>query len=66
MWLIDLASQIPESAQLDGYDLSEEQFPLSLLGLLMPPSASLMLLGMYQRASSINMMSSIYDSGAAS
>ncbi|KAJ5660960.1 uncharacterized protein N7484_000332 [Penicillium longicatenatum] len=27
MWLIDLASQISDSAQLDGYELSEKQFP---------------------------------------
>jgi hypothetical protein len=27
MWLLDLASQLPQSAQLDGFDLSEEQFP---------------------------------------
>ncbi|KAJ5150915.1 uncharacterized protein N7482_010167 [Penicillium canariense] len=27
MWLLDLASQLPESVQLDGFDLSEEQFP---------------------------------------
>jgi hypothetical protein len=27
MWLLDLASQIPQCAQLDGYDLSEKQFP---------------------------------------
>ncbi|CAG8107765.1 unnamed protein product [Penicillium nalgiovense] len=27
MWLLDLASQLPQSVQLDGFDLSEEQFP---------------------------------------
>ncbi|KAJ6013220.1 hypothetical protein N7540_007811 [Penicillium herquei] len=27
MWLLDLSSQVPEGAQLDGFDLSEEQFP---------------------------------------
>ncbi|OQE34335.1 hypothetical protein PENCOP_c021G02824 [Penicillium coprophilum] len=27
IWLLDLASQLPQSAQLDGFDFSEEQFP---------------------------------------
>lgn len=31
MWLIDLASQVSGSAQLDGYDLAEEKLPHELL-----------------------------------
>ncbi|KAL2820930.1 S-adenosyl-L-methionine-dependent methyltransferase [Aspergillus cavernicola] len=27
MWLLDLASQVPQGTQLHGYDLSDEQFP---------------------------------------
>lgn len=27
IWLLDLASQVPPTVQLDGYDLSSDQFP---------------------------------------
>ncbi|KJZ77765.1 hypothetical protein HIM_02942 [Hirsutella minnesotensis 3608] len=45
IWLLDLSCSVPESVQLDGYDISDKQFPQ---GQLLPPNVSLGLLDSFQ------------------